>query len=267
MKRRVLIVDDDSEIRSVLVEFLSAADWEVLEATNGLEALLAVKRRAPSAIVLDLSMPRLGGIDALKRIHAFNPAIRVVVFSGVLDPDTEHAVLAAGAVAALAKPGDLDELARLLGGGAPAAAAPHVPAVAEAPEPPTATPADWAVEVLLVDDEAGANELLAELLAVRGATVTAVTSAADALRMLAQRPVDVVFLDISMPGLTGIDALPAIRALAPDARVVMVSGLHDDASAKQAFARGAFDYIVKPIDIVYLARTMDTIAAMAAHRL
>jgi YesN/AraC family two-component response regulator len=89
----------------------------------------------------------------------------------------------------------------------------------------------------------------------------------DALRLLGHGAPDAIFLDIDMPGLSGLDALPAIRALAPDAKVVMVSGIHDEAVAKQTLARGAFDYMVKPLDLTYLGRTLDTIRAMSVQGL
>jgi DNA-binding response OmpR family regulator len=62
-----VVADDDPEIRDLLAEHLQTHGWEVLGAANGLEALLHVKRQHPAAVVLDLNMPRLGGIDALKR--------------------------------------------------------------------------------------------------------------------------------------------------------------------------------------------------------
>jgi CheY-like chemotaxis protein len=66
--RRVVIADDEAEIRDLLSEYLQSHGCETFRAVNGLEALLHVKHERPSAVVLDLRMPRLGGIDALKRI-------------------------------------------------------------------------------------------------------------------------------------------------------------------------------------------------------
>ena len=109
--------------------------------------------------------------------------------------------------------------------------------------------------------------MLGEFLALHGAETFPVTNAADALRLLGHGAPDAIFLDIEMPGLSGLEALPAIRALAPDAKVVMVSGVHDEAVARQTLARGAFDYMVKPPDLMYLARTLDTIRAMTAQGL
>src|SRR6266566_5188654 len=62
---RVLIADDDADVREVLVESFRDAGFDVLQAANGLEALLCVKRDRPDAVVLDLMMPRLGGVAAL----------------------------------------------------------------------------------------------------------------------------------------------------------------------------------------------------------
>lgn len=84
---RVLIADDDPEVRDVLAESFRMEGLDVLEASNGLEALLYVKRDRPDAVVLDLMMPRLGGVEALKRIHDFNPGIRVLVVTGTDDPE------------------------------------------------------------------------------------------------------------------------------------------------------------------------------------
>ena len=65
MPETVLVVDDDPEVRAALGEYLRSEGFEVLEAENGLEALVHVKRARPRAVVLDLMMPRLGGLEAL----------------------------------------------------------------------------------------------------------------------------------------------------------------------------------------------------------
>ena len=71
-----------------------------------------------------------------------------------------------------------------------------------------------------------------------------------------------VLLDITLPGLNGVEALPTIRALAPHAMVIMVSGSTDVELSKRALAYGAFDYVTKPIDFEYLARSVETAVAM-----
>ena len=115
-RRAVLIADDDTEMRELIAEYLAGHGFDVLQATNGLEALLCVKRERPPAVVLDINMPRLGGLEALKRIRAFAPATRIVVCSGMLEPELERQATAFGAVAVFAKPVALEDLRLALEG-------------------------------------------------------------------------------------------------------------------------------------------------------
>jgi CheY-like chemotaxis protein len=102
--KRVVVVDDDVEVRAITSEYLRTHGLEVIEAANGLEALLYFKRSRPAAVILDLRMPRLGGLDALKRMVAFDPNVHVVVVTGETNADLRRQALALGAKAALAKP-------------------------------------------------------------------------------------------------------------------------------------------------------------------
>ena len=86
----VLIVDDDPEVRAMLAEYLAGDGYVVAQAADGLEALLHVRRARPRAVVLDLMMPRLGGLEALKRIRALDPTIGVVVVTGVSKAPGTH---------------------------------------------------------------------------------------------------------------------------------------------------------------------------------
>jgi CheY-like chemotaxis protein len=113
--RRVIVVDDDAEVRGLTAEYLRTHGLEVIEAANGLEALLSFKRSRPAAVVLDLCMPRLGGLDALKRMVAFDPAVHVVVVTGEANADLRRQAVALGAKAALAKPVALPDLLAALG--------------------------------------------------------------------------------------------------------------------------------------------------------
>src|SRR5256886_16736521 len=133
---RVLIADDDADVREVLVESFRDAGFDVLEAANGLEALLCVKRDRPDAVVLDLMMPRLGGVDALRRIHAFNPGVRALVVTGAIDSELHRQATLAGAAGVFAKPVSAATLVAALTGPAP----PAGPQPAEpAPAPPVSS--------------------------------------------------------------------------------------------------------------------------------
>ena len=260
--RTVLVADDDAGLRRATAEYLRQQGWEVVEASNGLETLRHVDLLRPGAVVLDLMMPRLGGLDALKRIRTFDPAITVVVVTGMEDPELHRQALALGAARALKKPvAPADLLAAL----ASAEVQPGgISAPLGAPREPFPTPsAEPAAvgRVLVVDDEAQTRAMLAELVTRYGYRVLTAADGAAAVRAVLDQAPDVVLLDIAMPGLGGIEALTAIRAIAPEVKVIMVSGQGDLDVAKRALAYGAFDYITKPVDPAYL--TVSVQAALA----
>lgn len=114
--RKVLVVDDEQDVREMLAEFLEAQGFEVLAAANGLESLLHVKRARPDVVVLDLNMPRLGGLEALKRIRHFDPDITVVIITGEQNPEPRERALAMGAARVLVKPFTFQELLQAVGG-------------------------------------------------------------------------------------------------------------------------------------------------------
>jgi two-component system, OmpR family, response regulator PrrA len=159
----VLVVDDDHEWRAVVTEYLRLQGFLVLEAKDGLEALLQVKRARPQAIILDLAMPRLGGIDALKRIVKFDPTIAVVVVTGETDTDLHRQASVLGVRAVLAKPVGLPDLLTALAGSntsRPGAA----PATERelSPAPVFAAREALPGRVLVVDDDAAMREMLSE---------------------------------------------------------------------------------------------------------
>lgn len=106
-----------------------------------------------------------------------------------------------------------------------------------------------AFSVLLVDDEVEFLETLVKRLAKRKLQVTGVTSAEEAIQILGERPVDVVVLDVKMPGMDGLEALRQIKTTRPDVEVIMLTGHANVEAAIQGMELGAFDYLMKPMDI------------------
>jgi len=78
----ILVVDDDPEVVKLLQAILSRARYRTESALDGVEAVLKVVRGSFDAVLMDVKMPRLDGIDALKIIRAVNPALPVIMFTG-----------------------------------------------------------------------------------------------------------------------------------------------------------------------------------------
>ncbi len=103
--------------------------------------------------------------------------------------------------------------------------------------------------VLLVDDEVEFRELLAKRLHKRKLDVLTADNAEEALRLLAAKPVDVVVLDVRMPGMSGTDALREIKKRLPNVEVLMLTGHAQLDVALEGMELGAFDYLLKPVDL------------------
>jgi CheY-like chemotaxis protein len=112
--RSILVADDNDKVRQLLVDYVTAIGSEPLEASNGLQALWIVKQRRPDMVLLDLTMPRLGGFEAVGHIQKFDPSIRVIVITGDLSDETRREVERLG-LEMLEKPFNLRVLDRMLG--------------------------------------------------------------------------------------------------------------------------------------------------------
>jgi DNA-binding NtrC family response regulator len=103
--------------------------------------------------------------------------------------------------------------------------------------------------ILIVDDEAAQRELLEGFVAPLGFEVSCVGNAEDALQHIRDEPVDMVLLDVRLPGMSGLDALPEIRGLSPELPVLLITAYGDLRQAIAAVKGGAVDYLVKPVDL------------------
>ena len=110
--------------------------------------------------------------------------------------------------------------------------------------------------ILVVDDEAPVREVLTEYFATEGYAVEAAGSGAEALTAVRGGRVDLVLLDVRMPGLDGIQVLRQIRELDERVPVIMVTANEDVGLARETLKLGAFDYVAKPFDFDYLDRAV-----------
>ncbi|RJP74682.1 MAG: response regulator [Candidatus Abyssobacteria bacterium SURF_17] len=118
----------------------------------------------------------------------------------------------------------------------------------------TSTP----IRVLIVDDEERFRATTASILKKRGFEVIAVGSGIEALEEIKKRPLDVVVLDVKMPGMDGNEALREIKKVKPEIEVIMLTGHGTLESAFEGLREGVFDYLAKPCDIDILARKIQS---------
>ncbi len=104
------------------------------------------------------------------------------------------------------------------------------------------------IKILLVDDEKDFVETLAERLQLRDFEVTTALNGPDAVKLVKEQDFDVIFLDVKMPGMDGIEALKQIKNIKLLPQVIMLTGNATVETAIQGMKVGAYDYIMKPVD-------------------
>ncbi len=107
---RILVVDDEAQIVRLLQKYFASKGYEVHTAGSGLEAVDRVKDVRPDVVLLDILMPGMGGLDALKEIKKIDPQIGVIMITAVIDEEIARRALELGADDYITKPIDFDYL-------------------------------------------------------------------------------------------------------------------------------------------------------------
>src|SRR5882672_9343023 len=111
--------------------------------------------------------------------------------------------------------------------------------------------------VLVVDDEESVATTIEAILRLDGHEVTAVTSGADAVRLLNQRQFDIVLTDLRLADIDGVEVLKEVQKTSPDTAAIMLTGYASLESAISALRSGAYDYLMKPSDVEELRATIN----------
>lgn len=112
MTKRILVVDDNEDNRQILIDLLSAAGYQIVEATNGLDAVKLATSERPDLVLMDIQLPDLDGVEALRRLRANDRTATIPVLAltaQAMRGDRER-FLAEGFDGYLSKPVNVREL-------------------------------------------------------------------------------------------------------------------------------------------------------------
>lgn len=243
----VLVIDDSLSYREAMREQLQQAGYEVLLAGSGEDGLRIAAAARPDALLIDKQLPGIDGAAVIRRLR-LDAALRstpCILFTAGDERDTELQALDAGADAFVRKQDDpallLARLAAVLRSAA------------------TTVPAEGASElgpkrILAVDDSPTFLAALGDLLRDEGYDVVAAESGQAALDLLALQQVDIILMDLRMPGMDGRETCRRIKAapMLRDVPLVILTGQEDRASMLDALEIGADDFIQKSADFEVL---------------
>lgn len=256
---RVLIVDDNASMRTLLTTLLSAHSYEVVGAlADGNAVMEAIDKLNPQIVCLDFQLPGRDGLDLLKAINASHPDIDVLFMTASEQPGIQEAAADAGATGFLRKPFGqkqvLDELRQVCDTRSRSALANQADADKGAPgQASKAGAVGDRKTAVIVDDNSSIRLLLKGVLSELGLNIVGqAANGEEAVRVAKAQQPTVLFLDVNMPGISGIEALPKILEASPKTAVVMVTGDTSRELVQQAAGLGARGYIVKPVRPAYV---------------
>ena len=112
--RKLLVVDDEGDVRNFFTNFFGRREIEVLAASNAEEAIKTVMSQRPKAVLLDIKMEGMDGIETLRRIKELDKQVKVIMVTGREDDEAKQETKRLGAYGFIHKPIELDEVEKLV---------------------------------------------------------------------------------------------------------------------------------------------------------
>ncbi|MEO6152316.1 MAG: response regulator [Croceibacterium sp.] len=245
---KIIIVEDDPDLRELLEQLLKAGGHRVRKAANGVAALALVAKGAirPDIVLADFNLPgAIDGLDVIGQIRkVLNYSVPGIILTGDISKSTQ-ARIATGDCVLLSKPVKAHELTAaietLLGMSAPWTILP---------------PSDHALLgqaatsdaiIIVVDDDADVRVSIRDVLECDGHLVEDFPDAESYLAAYRSEREGCILLDAGLPGMSGIELLERLQTMGSRMRTIMLTGSNDIALAISAMKAGACDFIEKPV--------------------
>ncbi len=236
-KTSILVVDDLRSMRLTLGGILEDNGHDVVTVENGYQAIEAAKNTPFDIIFMDIKMPGINGVQSFREIKKLDPEAAVIMMTAYSVEDLIKEALAEGAYAVVYKPFDIERIIRLI-----------------------EEVLDDRVLILVVDDQFGDRETLKVVLEEKGYRVATASDAAEALQMVKERHYDIIFLDIRLPDMNGVETFERVKEIDPRAAVIMMTGYTEDELVTRAVGSGAYTCIYKPFDMEKVINLVGSLA-------
>ncbi len=236
MPGKILVVDDDRAMVDTLCDILELRGWTAVRAFDGQDAEALAVEHDVDVVLMDVRMPKVDGVDALRRIRRAHPRTRVILMTAYAAQELLSEAEREGALEILRKPVRLDELLDLL-----------------------ERASREARSVLVVDDNVDYLATLSDALQQRGIHVVQARTLPEALARLEAHAPATVLLDLRLDHVDPEASMLAIREISPFVLLILYSG-HDlelsraVASAPRGLVDAAF---TKPLSIERLLEVLD----------
>jgi len=236
-KTNVLVVDDLRNIRLTLGGILEDEGHNVVTAEDGYQAIEAVRKTHFDAIFMDIKMPGINGVQTFREVKKIDPEATVIMMTAYSVEDLVKEALEEGAYTIVYKPFDIDKIIAII-----------------------EELLHGKILILVVDDQFADRETLKAILEDKGYRVATASDGTEAIQMVKERHYDIIFLDVKLPGMNGVETFEQVKKIDPRATVIMMTGYSEEDLVKKAVCAGAYTCLHKPFDMEKVITLVEAIA-------
>lgn len=239
-KGSVLIVDDNISLCKTLSFVLRRKGYDATAVKDGLEAIKVVRERPFDMIFMDIKMPLIDGVETYRRIKKIRPEAAVLMMTAYSVEDLVQEALEEGAYGIVYKPLDIEKVVSLI---------------------ERAKSARQSALILVVDDDPGTCVTLKNILTKKSHSVGTAHNGEESIAMAKERAFDVIFIDIKLPTINGLETYLQIKEVNPEAVAIIMTGYRQEMAdlVEAALNNNAYACLYKPLDIEKTLRLIDEI--------
>jgi two-component system response regulator HydG len=236
----ILVVDDDVDMAETLSDILTAKGVQVEIAHNGYIAVEKTKAKIFDIVLMDIKMPTMNGVESYKKIKQIRPQTVVVMMTAYAAQDLIAEALKEGVYGIWYKPVEIEKIVELVEN----------------------TPRKGAM-LLIVDDDLSTCETLVDILQKKGYKLTQAGGGEEAMRLIKEKDFDLVFLDVKMPVMNGLETYLELRKIRPHIKAIMITAYRQEVDdiVEEAFKNNLYTCLYKPIDMDNLLKIVEKVLA------
>jgi DNA-binding NtrC family response regulator len=209
----------------------------VVTVENGYQAIEAVKKTFFDIIFTDIKMPGINGVQTFREIKKIHPKAVVVMMTAYSVEELLKEALDEGAYATVYKPFDVDKI---------------IAVIEEVLQGKTL--------ILVVDDRFSDRETLKTILEEKAYRVATAVDGPEAIAMVKSKHYDIIFMDVVLPGIDGVETFEHVKEIDPEATVIMMTGFTEEDLLRKAVSDGAYTCIHKPFNMEKLIELVEGIS-------
>jgi len=239
-KAKILIVDDNLSLCKTMSLVLNRKGYDVSTANDGFEAIDRVKNEFFDIIFMDIKMPVLNGVETYKKIREVNDKIITIMMTAYAVDDLIQDALKEGAYGIIYKPLDFEKILSLI---------------------ENSKDTEQGGLILIVDDDLGTCSTLKNILIKKGYEVSISNTGEDAIKIVLEKPFDLIFIDMKLPTLNGLETFLALKKINPKIVAIMITAYSQemDELVQDAIDKNAYTCLNKPIDIEVMLELIDEV--------